>query len=107
MIPNVPTVNEAGVPGYEVTSWNGVFAPKGTSKEALDTMNVAMREVLATAEIKDQFGKLGVVARASSPEEQVHVATLGTLSSANVGPAPVILLIGPEIAGSTIKPVAL
>ena len=47
------------------------------------------------------------VSRASSPEEQVHVATLGTLSSANVGPAPVILLIGPEIAGSTIKPVAL
>lgn len=69
LMQNVPTVNEAGVPGYEVTSWNGVFAPKGTSKEALDTMNATMREVLATADIKDQFAKLGVVARASSPDE--------------------------------------
>jgi tripartite-type tricarboxylate transporter receptor subunit TctC len=69
LMPDVPTVNEAGVPGYEVTSWNGVFAPKGTAKEALDTMNKAMHDVLASAEVKEQFAKLGVVARASTPEE--------------------------------------
>jgi tripartite-type tricarboxylate transporter receptor subunit TctC len=68
-MPDVPTVSEAGVPGYEVTSWNGVFAPKGTPKEVLDTMNKAMHEVLAMPDVKEQYAKLGVEARASTPDE--------------------------------------
>ena len=67
--PNIPTVDEAGVKGYEVTSWNGVFAPKGTPKEVIDTMNKAMREVLATPDLKAQFAKVGVEAQASTPDE--------------------------------------
>jgi uroporphyrin-III C-methyltransferase len=43
------------------------------------------------------------VSSASTPDEHIHVATLGTLSSANVGPAPVILMIGPEIDRSKIR----
>ncbi len=66
---DIPTVAESGVPGYEVTSWNGLFAPKGTPKEALDTMRNAVREVLATAEVKEAFAKVGVEARSSSAEE--------------------------------------
>jgi tripartite-type tricarboxylate transporter receptor subunit TctC len=68
-MPAVPTVQEAGVKGYLVTSWNGVFAPKGTPKEAIDTMNKAMHEVLAMPEVKERFAKVGVVAQASTPEE--------------------------------------
>lgn len=68
-MPNVPTVAEAGVKGYEVESWNGVFAPKGTPKEAIDTMNKAMAEVLAMPDVKEKFAKVGVVAQASSPAE--------------------------------------
>ena len=68
-MPDVPTVSEAGVPGYEVTSWNGVFAPKGTPKDVLDTMNKAMHEVLAMPDVKEQYAKLGVEARASTPDE--------------------------------------
>ena len=68
-MPNVPTVQEAGVKGYVVTSWNGVFAPKGTPKEAVEGMNKAMYEVLATPEIKAAFDKVGVVAQSSTPEE--------------------------------------
>jgi putative tricarboxylic transport membrane protein len=68
-MPNVPTVEQAGVKGYLVTSWNGVFAPKGTPKEALDTMNKAMHEVLAMPDVKAQYAKLGVDTHASSPEE--------------------------------------
>jgi tripartite-type tricarboxylate transporter receptor subunit TctC len=68
-IPNVPTVAEAGVTGYEVTSWNGVFAPKGTPKEALDSMNKAMHEVLAMPDLKEQFAKVGVEAHASTAAE--------------------------------------
>jgi tripartite-type tricarboxylate transporter receptor subunit TctC len=68
-MPNVPTVAEAGVKGYEVTSWNGVFAPKGTPKGVIDTMNKAMREILAMPEVKEQFTKVGAEAHASTPEE--------------------------------------
>src|SRR5665811_292429 len=69
LLPGVPTVDEAGVKGYEVISWNGVGVPKGTPKEIIDTMNKAMREVLALPELKAQFAKVGVVAHASTPEE--------------------------------------
>ena len=68
-MPNVPTVSEAGVNGYEVESWNGVFAPKGTPPEVIETMNKAMREVLAMPDVKAQYAKVGVEAYASTPKE--------------------------------------
>jgi tripartite-type tricarboxylate transporter receptor subunit TctC len=69
LMPNVPTVAESGVKGYEVTSWNGVFAPKGTPKEVVDKVNAAMHEILAQDDIKASFAKVGVIAHASTPEE--------------------------------------
>jgi tripartite-type tricarboxylate transporter receptor subunit TctC len=68
-MPDVPTVEEAGVKGYVVTSWNGVFAPKGTPKEAIDTMNKAMHEVLADPDVKEQYAKLGVNVHPTTPGE--------------------------------------
>jgi tripartite-type tricarboxylate transporter receptor subunit TctC len=68
-MPNVPTVEQAGVKGYEVASWNGVFAPKGTPKEAIDTMNKAMHEVLADPEVIARYAKVGVEAHGTSPGE--------------------------------------
>jgi len=69
LMPLVPTVDEAGVKGYEVISWNGVGAPKDTPKEIIDTMNKAITEVMAMPDVKEQFAKVGVVAQASSPAE--------------------------------------
>jgi tripartite-type tricarboxylate transporter receptor subunit TctC len=69
LLPKIPTVNEAGVKGYEVISWNGIGVPKDTPKEVIGTMNKAMREVLGTPEMKAAFAKVGVEARASSPAE--------------------------------------
>ena len=68
-LPNVPTVAESGFKSYVVTSWNGVFAPKGTPKEVIDSMGKAMHEILGTAEMKEQFAKVGAQAHASSPDE--------------------------------------
>ncbi len=68
-MPSVPTVAEAGVNGFEVVSWNGVFAPKGTPQEVIDTMNKAMQEVLAMPDVKAQYAKVGVEAHASTPKE--------------------------------------
>jgi len=71
LMPDVPTVNEAGVKGYEVISWNGVGVPKDTPKEIIDTINKAMREVLAVPDLKEQFAKVGVIAQASTSAELV------------------------------------
>ena len=68
-MPDVPTVNEAGVAGYEVTSWNGVFAPKGTRPEVIAILNKALTEVLALPDIQARFLDLGVVAKPSTPDE--------------------------------------
>jgi tripartite-type tricarboxylate transporter receptor subunit TctC len=67
----VPTVNQAGVKGFEVISWNAIGVPKGTPKDVVATMNKAMHEVLAMPDVKEQFAKVGVVAHASSPGEMM------------------------------------
>jgi tripartite-type tricarboxylate transporter receptor subunit TctC len=69
LMPSVPTVDEAGLKGYEVISWNGVGAPKDTPKEVIDTLNKAITEVMAMPDVKEQYAKVGVVAQASTPAE--------------------------------------
>jgi len=68
-MPDVPTVEEAGIKGYEVTSWNGVFAPKGTRPDVIATLSKALAEVLVLPDINARFLDLGVVAKPSSPEQ--------------------------------------
>jgi len=69
LFPGIPTVDAAGVKGYEVISWNAVGAPKGTPKEIVATMNKAIHEVLALPEVKEQFARVGVVTHPSTPQE--------------------------------------
>jgi tripartite-type tricarboxylate transporter receptor subunit TctC len=69
LLPNLPTVDEAGVKGYEVISWNAVAAPKGTPKEVIDTMGQAMHDVLAMSDVKAKFEAFGVEPHASTPDE--------------------------------------
>jgi tripartite-type tricarboxylate transporter receptor subunit TctC len=68
-LPDVPTVAEAGVAGYEVTSWNGIFARAGTPSDILDLLNAAIREIIAIPEVKQRYAELGIEAAASSPEQ--------------------------------------
>jgi tripartite-type tricarboxylate transporter receptor subunit TctC len=68
-MPNIPTVAEAGVNGYEVISWNGIAVPKGTPQDVIDSMNKAMREALAEPALKASFEKVDVEAHASTPAE--------------------------------------
>jgi tripartite-type tricarboxylate transporter receptor subunit TctC len=69
LLPGVPTVDQAGVKGYEVISWNSVGFPKETPKDVIAIMNKAMREVLATPDVKEQYAQVGVVAQSSTPAE--------------------------------------
>jgi tripartite-type tricarboxylate transporter receptor subunit TctC len=75
VVPGAPTVEQAGVKGFEVVSWNGVAAPKGTPKEVIVTMNKAMHEVLAMPDVKEKFQKVGVIAHASTPGEMMNRLT--------------------------------
>ncbi len=65
----VPTVQQAGGGQFEVRSWNAIFAPAGTSPDVIKILNQAMREVLATPDVKQKALDLGIEAKASTPEE--------------------------------------
>lgn len=69
VLPDVPTVAEAGLPGYDVTSWNGVFAPKGTPADLIAILNRHLRSALEDQAVKARFLELGIEAAASSPDE--------------------------------------
>jgi tripartite-type tricarboxylate transporter receptor subunit TctC len=66
---DVPTVAEAGVAGYEVTSWNGLFAPAGTPADIINLLNKTIREIVAIPEVKQRYADLGIEAQGSTPEQ--------------------------------------
>ena len=68
LAPEVPTVDESGVPGYEVNVWFGILAPAGTPREIIARLNTEMVRIMRTPEIADRFAKAGVDVVASSPE---------------------------------------
>lgn len=69
VLPNVPTVSEAGVPGYEAVIWLGLMAPTGTPKPVIDRLNAEVRKVLARADIKEGWKKQGAETMDMSPEQ--------------------------------------
>ena len=68
-LPDVPTVIEAGVPGYDVASWNAMAAPAKTPRAVIDRLNQELRKAIAAPEVQKRFGELGVDGRTSTPEE--------------------------------------
>jgi tripartite-type tricarboxylate transporter receptor subunit TctC len=74
-LPDVPTVIESGVPGYEVASWNGIAAPAKTPRPVIDLLNKEINAVLALPEVKQRFAELGVIPQGGSPEELAALLT--------------------------------
>ncbi len=68
-LPNVPTIAEAGVPGYEATSWFGMFAPTGTPAPVLAKLNGALVKVLGQAEVKKKINEQGAETYSETPEQ--------------------------------------
>jgi tripartite-type tricarboxylate transporter receptor subunit TctC len=68
-MPNVPTVQQSGVPGFEVISWNSLSAPAGTPPAVVETLNKALREVLADPELKKRALDVGIDIKASAPAD--------------------------------------
>jgi tripartite-type tricarboxylate transporter receptor subunit TctC len=66
--PEIPTVDEAGVPGYDVGVWFGVLTVAGTPPDVIRRLNLEMTRILLSPEIKDRFGRIGVEVVAGTPE---------------------------------------
>lgn len=71
--PDIPTVAEQGVPGFEATAWFAIFAPAGTPKEIVGRLNAEVQRVYKLPEIQDKLKTLGLDAVLSSPEELAKV----------------------------------
>ena len=68
-LPDVPTVAEAGVPGYEAVSWFGILAPAGTPEEIIDKLNTDIVAVIKKPEIQARLIELGTIPGGNTPEE--------------------------------------
>src|ERR1051325_7328875 len=69
VLPDVPTISEAGVPGYEATNWWGIVAPAGTPKPVIERLHKELGVILASSETKKRFESEGGEAVLMSPEE--------------------------------------
>jgi len=66
-LPDLPTVAEAGVPGYEMAIWNGTLAPARTPKPVITKLNAQLRAFAESADVKARLGSLGAEAAYSTP----------------------------------------
>jgi tripartite-type tricarboxylate transporter receptor subunit TctC len=69
LLPNVPTVSETVIPGFEAVEWHGMFVPKGTPAPVVDKLHGALAEVLQEPEVKQRFAALGATPIGSTPAE--------------------------------------
>jgi len=69
LMPEVPTVSEAGLPGFDVTSWYGIFAPAATSKNLVTKINADITAILEAPDMKQRLEKLGADPASQSPED--------------------------------------
>ena len=75
-VPDIPTLAETGLPGYDVTSWYGLAFPSGTPAAIVDKTNKAMRALLATDIVRAQIVRVGALPKSSTPEElRAHIVS--------------------------------
>ena len=90
VLPEVPTLNEGGVTGYEATIWLGLMAPKGTPKAIVDKLNEAVSKIASQPDVKQQWAKQGAAPIVLNPTQfdkylQDDIAKwAGVIKSANI-----------------------
>src|SRR5262249_56591979 len=68
-LPDVPTIHESGVPGYDVATWIGAFAPAGTAKAVIDKIEAGIKQALAAPEVRAKLEALSMEIRSGAAEE--------------------------------------
>jgi tripartite-type tricarboxylate transporter receptor subunit TctC len=81
LAPEIPTVDEAGLPGFHISLWNAIWAPKGTPKEIIERLNAAAVAALADPRIRQQLSDLG---QEIPPREQQTPQALGAYQKAEI-----------------------
>ena len=86
--PDVPTVSESGMPGFEFNSWFAMMAPAGTPREITHRIAAEVQKALADPEVREKLGAVGLTPRGSTPEElgaatRAQLARYGALIKAN------------------------
>jgi tripartite-type tricarboxylate transporter receptor subunit TctC len=69
LLPDMPTISEAGVPGFEAANWYGIFAPAGTSKAIVERLNAAINNAVQSAEMKQTLVSQGADGLMGTPED--------------------------------------
>ena len=73
--PDIPTLDEAGLPGYQIAGTDGIYAPAGTPRSIIDTLNAAIRRALNDPQVRERLRSRGVEPSPSTPEElERHIA---------------------------------
>jgi tripartite-type tricarboxylate transporter receptor subunit TctC len=68
-LPNVPTIAEAGIPGYDAVIWIGVMAPAGTPKDIVEKLNTEINRILSRPELQESWRRQGANTMAMKPDE--------------------------------------
>jgi tripartite-type tricarboxylate transporter receptor subunit TctC len=68
-LPELPTIAEAGVPGYEATTWTGIVAPVGVPRPIVAKLNAAINKVIATQSLREKFAQIGSESAGGTPEQ--------------------------------------
>jgi tripartite-type tricarboxylate transporter receptor subunit TctC len=71
--PDLPTIAEAGVPGYLAPTWTGVIAPAGVSRPIVDKLNVAINQALVSDSFKEKFARIGDEPAGGTPEDFANI----------------------------------
>jgi len=74
-MPDLPTIAEGGVPGYEFAPWYGWFVPAGTPRPVVERLNLAVNKMIAAPALKEQFSSLGLDPEPMTPERFAEVFT--------------------------------
>ena len=82
--PDIPTVAEAGVPGFEVTAWGGIIGPAHMPKDIVNRLNAEIRTALASPAVRERFKVLGAETDPSSPEQFLELSRRETVKWARI-----------------------
>jgi tripartite-type tricarboxylate transporter receptor subunit TctC len=80
--PGVPTLHESGLPGFDVSAWHGLWAPKGTPKNIIAKLNAAAIDALAVPTVRARLADLG---QEIFPPDQQTPEALGAFQKAEIG----------------------
>jgi tripartite-type tricarboxylate transporter receptor subunit TctC len=76
LLPNVPTLDELGVKGYEALTWTGILAPAGVPQHVIDKLSAGLRKALTNAAVRERFGGMGVeIMDMAQPQFAAYVRT--------------------------------